>query len=68
VLGLAVTLSDTKWTTPYDTGATIDIDLAHSKLNLPVTAGKISAPAKPQPIDVRITNPTERPDLHDPLG
>ncbi|TWD80909.1 dipeptidyl-peptidase IV [Kribbella amoyensis] len=68
VLGLAVTLSDTEWTTPNDTGATIDIDLAHSKLNLPVTAGKVTAPAKPQPIDVRITNPTERPNLHDPLG
>ncbi|ADB29446.1 Xaa-Pro dipeptidyl-peptidase [Kribbella flavida DSM 17836] len=68
VLGLAVTLSDTEWTTPNDTGATIDIDLAHSKLNLPVTAGKVPAPAKTQPLNVDITTPTERPDLHDPLG
>lgn len=67
VLGLAVTLSDTEWTTPNDTGATIDIDLAHSKLNLPVTAGKVTAPTKPQPIKVDITTPSERPDLHDPL-
>jgi X-Pro dipeptidyl-peptidase len=67
VLGLAVTLSDTEWTTPNDTGASIDIDLANSKLNLPVTAGKVAAPAKVQPINVKITTPTERPDLHDPL-
>jgi X-Pro dipeptidyl-peptidase len=67
VLGLAVTLSDTEWTTPNDTGASIDIDLAGSKLNLPVTAGRVAAPTKVQPIEVIITNPTERPDLHDPL-
>jgi X-Pro dipeptidyl-peptidase len=66
VLALAVTLSDTGWTSPNDTGATIDIDLAGSKLNLPVTSGKITAPTKPQPIDVDITTPTQRPDLHDP--
>jgi X-Pro dipeptidyl-peptidase len=62
-----VTLSDTEWTTPNDTGASIDIDLANSKLNLPVTTGKVPAPTKPQPIQVDITTPTERPDLHDPL-
>jgi X-Pro dipeptidyl-peptidase len=67
ILGLAVTLSDTEWTKPNDTGASIDIDLAGSRLNLPVTAGKVAAPTKVQPIEVRITNPTERPDLHDPL-
>jgi X-Pro dipeptidyl-peptidase len=66
VLGLAVTLSDTEWTTPNDTGASIDIDLANSKLNLPITAGKVSPPARTQPIQVRITTPSERPDLHDP--
>ena len=66
VLGLAVTLSDSGWTTPNDTGATIDIDLAGSTLNLPVTSGKITAPTKIQPIDVDITTPTQRPDLHDP--
>ncbi|MEV5961552.1 Xaa-Pro dipeptidyl-peptidase [Kribbella sp. NPDC051952] len=66
VLALAVTLSDTEWTSPNDTGATIDIDLAGSKLNLPLTSGKIAAPTKPQPIDVDITTPTQRPDLHDP--
>ena len=31
---------------PNDTGATIDIDLAGSKLNLPVTSGKIAAPPR----------------------
>ncbi|MFC5267990.1 Xaa-Pro dipeptidyl-peptidase [Kribbella qitaiheensis] len=67
VLGLAVTLSDTEWTTPNDTGASIDIDLANSKLNLPMTVGKVSAPTKAEPIQVRITTPSERPDLHDPL-
>jgi X-Pro dipeptidyl-peptidase len=66
VLGLAVTLSDTEWTSPNETGATIDIDLAGSKLNLPVTSGKITAPTKPQPIEVDITTPTQRPNLHDP--
>jgi len=63
-----VTLSDGGWTAPNDTGATIDIDLANSNLNLPVTAGKVPAPAKVEPIDVTINTPTERPDLHDPLG
>ena len=68
VLGLAVTLSDTEWTSPNDTGATIDIDLAGSRLNLPVTSGKIPAPTKIQPIDVDITTPSQRPDLHDPTN
>ncbi|WP_328525212.1 Xaa-Pro dipeptidyl-peptidase [Kribbella sp. NBC_00359] len=68
VLGLAITLSDTEWTSPNDTGATIDIDLAGSKLNLPVTSGNIAAPTKLQPIDVDITTPTQRPDLHDPTN
>lgn len=67
ILGLAVTLSDTEWTTPNDTGASIDIDLAGSKLNLPVTAAKVTPPVKPEPIQVNITTPSERPDLHDPL-
>ena len=66
VIVLAVTLSDSEWTTPNDTGATIDIDLAGSKLNLPLTSGAVTAPAKIQPIDVDITTPTQRPDLHDP--
>jgi X-Pro dipeptidyl-peptidase len=68
ILGLAITLSDTEWTSPNDTGATIDIDLAGSKLNLPVTSGNIPAPTKLQPIDVDITTPTQRPDLHDPTN
>ncbi|WP_433013708.1 Xaa-Pro dipeptidyl-peptidase [Kribbella sp. CA-294648] len=66
VLGLAVTLSDTEWTTPNETGATIDIDLANSKLNLPITAGKITPPAaNATPLEVTINTPTERPNLHD---
>ncbi|MFI5710640.1 Xaa-Pro dipeptidyl-peptidase [Kribbella sp. NPDC051620] len=67
ILGLAVTLSDDDWTTPNDSGATIDIDLAGSKLNLPITIGKINPPAaKAAPVKVTITTPSERPDLHDP--
>jgi X-Pro dipeptidyl-peptidase len=65
VLGLAITLSDTEWTTPNDTGASVDIDLAGSRLNLPVTSGRVSAPTKDQPLQVKITNSTARPDLHD---
>jgi X-Pro dipeptidyl-peptidase len=68
VLGLAVTLSDSEWTTPNDTGASVDIDLAHSKLNLPLTTGTVSAPVKAQQLQVHITNPTKRPDLREPLG
>jgi len=68
ILGLAITLSDTEWTSPNDTGATIDIDLAGSKLNLPLTTGTVSAPTKPQPIDVDIKTPSQRPDLHDPTN
>jgi X-Pro dipeptidyl-peptidase len=66
ILGLAITLSDVEWTSPNDTGATIDIDLAASKLNLPLTTGKLTAPTKLAPLDVDITTPSQRPDLHDP--
>ncbi|MGW6281448.1 Xaa-Pro dipeptidyl-peptidase [Kribbella sp. NPDC055071] len=67
ILALAVTLSDTEWTSPNDTGATIDIDLAGSTLNLPLASGRVTAPATPpHPITVNITTPTQRPDLHDP--
>jgi X-Pro dipeptidyl-peptidase len=60
-------LSDTEWTTPNNSGATIDIDLAGSKLNLPITVGKVNPPAaKSAPLEVTITTPSERPDLHDP--
>jgi X-Pro dipeptidyl-peptidase len=68
VLGLAVTLSDVEWTSPNDTGATIDIDLAGSRLNLPLTTGRLTAPAKVTPLDVAITTPSQRPDLHDPMN
>ncbi|MDX2971125.1 Xaa-Pro dipeptidyl-peptidase [Kribbella solani] len=66
VVGLAITLSDPEWTTPNDTGATVDIDVSASKLNIPVTTGKLTAPTKLTPIDVDITTPTQRPNLHDP--
>jgi len=66
ILGLAITLSDTEWTSPNDTGATIDIDVAASKLNIPVSSGHLTAPTKPQSIQVEITTPTQRPNLHDP--
>lgn len=37
VLGLVVTLSDTQFTEPLTTGATVDIDLSRSRLGLPVS-------------------------------
>jgi X-Pro dipeptidyl-peptidase len=68
VLGLAVTLSDTEWTTPNDTGATVDVDLAHSRLVLPAIGGTVVAPRNDLALDVDITTPTRRPDLHHPLN
>jgi X-Pro dipeptidyl-peptidase len=44
-LALAVTLSDTEWTTPRPTGATVLVDLGRSTLNLPVVGGIQLAPA-----------------------
>jgi X-Pro dipeptidyl-peptidase len=38
-LALAITLSDTEWTTPRPTGATVLVDLGRSMLNLPVVGG-----------------------------
>jgi X-Pro dipeptidyl-peptidase len=38
-LAIAITLSDTEWTTPNGTGATLDIDLARSELQLPAVGG-----------------------------
>jgi X-Pro dipeptidyl-peptidase len=38
-VGLAITLSDTEYTTPNSTGATVTIELAGSTLNLPVVGG-----------------------------
>ncbi|WP_350279590.1 Xaa-Pro dipeptidyl-peptidase [Kribbella sp. HUAS MG21] len=66
VVGLAITLSDTEWTAPNDTGASIDIDLAASKLNLPVSSGTLTAPTNLPDLEVDITTPTQRPNLHDP--
>jgi X-Pro dipeptidyl-peptidase len=37
VLGLVLTASDTEFTLPASTGATIDVDLGRSRLNLPVS-------------------------------
>ena len=37
VLGLALTLSDTQFTVPVSTGATVQVDLANSRLGLPVS-------------------------------
>jgi X-Pro dipeptidyl-peptidase len=67
VLALAITLSDTEWTTPNDTGATIDVDLAHSRLNLPALGGNVVAPSNEPRLDVDVT-PTRRPDLHAPVN
>jgi X-Pro dipeptidyl-peptidase len=67
VLGLAITLSDTEWTTPNDTGATVDVDLAHSRLNLPELGGKVVAPSNQPRLDVDVA-PTRRPELHAPVS
>jgi len=37
VLGLVLTLSDTQFTEPRSTGATVQVDLGRSRLNLPVS-------------------------------
>jgi X-Pro dipeptidyl-peptidase len=37
VLGLVLTLSDAEFTLPTNTGATVDVDLGRSRLNLPVS-------------------------------
>jgi predicted acyl esterase len=37
VLGLVLSVSDTEFTLPFTTGATVDIDLGRSRLNLPVS-------------------------------
>ncbi|OLF05595.1 Xaa-Pro dipeptidyl-peptidase [Actinophytocola xinjiangensis] len=39
VLGLVITLSDPDFTLPTNTGATVDVDLARSRLALPVVLG-----------------------------
>ncbi|MFF0270332.1 Xaa-Pro dipeptidyl-peptidase [Kribbella sp. NPDC004536] len=51
-LGLAITLSDLESTSPNDTGATVDIDLSQSHLNMIVSGGNIVAGATSTPLDV----------------
>jgi X-Pro dipeptidyl-peptidase len=67
VLGLAITLSDTEWTTPNDTGGSVDVDLAHSRLNLPELGGKVVAPSNQPDLDVDVA-PSRRPELHAPVN
>ncbi len=68
VLGLAISLSDTEWTTPNDRGASVDIDLSRSSLNLPMSGGPIVAPSNnATPLDIDVTT-TRRPNLHSPLN
>lgn len=67
VLGLAISLSDTEWTTPNDTGATVDVDLQHSRLNLPATGTKIVAASNDQHLAVEVS-PSHRPNLYSPVG
>ncbi|HEY3005149.1 MAG TPA: Xaa-Pro dipeptidyl-peptidase, partial [Kribbellaceae bacterium] len=59
VIGLAISLSDTEWTSPNDTGASVDIDLAASHLNVPMTGGVIVAPSKNTTLDITVHH-TER--------
>ena len=44
VLGLVLTLSDTQYTIPGSTGATVQVDLSRSRLNLPVGLGRSAFP------------------------
>jgi X-Pro dipeptidyl-peptidase len=37
VLGLVLTLSDSEFTVPTSTGATVDVDLGRSRLDLPMS-------------------------------
>ncbi len=67
ILGLAISLSDTEWTSPNDTGASVDIDLAASHLNLPVMGGTIVAPSNNTTLDITVT-PTHRPSLYTPVN
>ncbi|MGH3460526.1 MAG: Xaa-Pro dipeptidyl-peptidase [Kribbellaceae bacterium] len=68
VLGLAISLSDTEWTTPNDSGASVDIDLSRSHLNLPMTGGSVVAPSNDAlPLDIDVTE-VVRPNLHSPLN
>jgi len=68
VLGLAISLSDTEWTTPNDSGASVDIDLSRSHLNLPMTGGSVVAPSNDAlPLDIDVTE-VVRPNLHGPLN
>lgn len=43
-LGVVISLSDTEYTTPNSTGATIAIDLTQSSLSLPLTSGVTITP------------------------
>jgi X-Pro dipeptidyl-peptidase len=68
VLGLAISLSDTEWTTPNDSGASVDIDLSRSHLNLPMTGGSVVAPSNDAlPLDIDVAA-VARPNLHGPLN
>jgi len=68
ILGLAISLSDTEWTTPNDSGASVDIDLSRSHLNLPMTGGSVVAPSNDAlPLDIDVTE-VVRPNLHGPLN
>jgi X-Pro dipeptidyl-peptidase len=67
VLGLAISLSDTQWTTPNDTGASVDVDLSRSHLNLPMTGGRVVAPSNNPTLDIDVRS-TPRPDLRSPLN
>ncbi len=61
-IGLDITLSDTQYTTPNSTAATVTIDLSASTLSLPVVGGITlhagTAPASVQA--VAVTGPTAR--------
>lgn len=60
VLGLVLTLSDTEFTSPTSTGATVEVDLVGSSLHLPLATqpGTAALPAAGTPPQVSATAPT----------
>ncbi|GII24123.1 Xaa-Pro dipeptidyl-peptidase [Planosporangium mesophilum] len=60
VLGLVITGTDAERTSPGSTGATVEVDVAHSMITLPVAGAAtlpLSVPVPPR-VDARITGPT----------
>ncbi len=55
VLGLVLTVSDTQYTIPSSTGATVQVDLSRSRLNLPVALSPGRAAFTETPVAPRVS-------------